>query len=75
MPKGTAIYEDGSIEYYDDVVHKGDMTIIKTSYDHKVKTIKFGTAKFKPREWHRIPWGSCKSLSDHEINLATGHND
>lgn len=74
MPAGKIRYKDGSSEWYDDVDACEGVTVIKTSYNHKVKGIPTSSIKsIETGEWHRTPFGWCKQLSSDEIKAARGH--
>ena len=66
MPKGKVSVGNRTYEY-DSVEVRGDVTIIKTAHDHDVISFGTGQGVFSPGEYHRTPFGSCKPLSDWEI--------
>ena len=70
MPKGIVTYKDGTTDYYDDYVIVGNLTIIKTAYDLKIKVVKSGSAKFDEAEFHSKPTEYCVPISEQEIETA-----
>ena len=75
MPAGKIKYKCGREEWYDDIEYHGGKAVIKTAYDHNVKTARLDNITVQPGEWHRTPFGWCKNLSRNEVNqaLKKGH--
>jgi hypothetical protein len=75
MPKGEIRMKNGASVHYDDVRYEGDKVVFKRSYSHDVQAVnRSEVEKVEPGEWHRTPFGSCKSLDDAEVRNATKRN-
>lgn len=71
MPKGKIELIDGTEEFYDDMHKEGNILVIKTPNEHKVKTIPIEKIKsIKVGERHRTIFGFCKKLTKEEIQEA-----
>jgi hypothetical protein len=71
MPAGKIELKNGASVNYDDVEVRGGVTVYKASYTHDVRAIPSSDIKSIDKgEWHQTPFGSCKSLSNSEVDSA-----
>lgn len=76
MPKGDIEFKNSGSMHYDDV-HKvndpqlGEVYVVKRAYSHDVRVVSAkDVEQVTDKEWHQTPFGSCKKLSDSEVNDA-----
>jgi hypothetical protein len=71
MAKGRIELRNGASINYDDVEKHGNIVVYREAYTHGVRTIPASDVKeINEREWHRTPFGSCRTLTRTEVNSA-----